>query len=380
MLEQSDDFWLVDSTLRDGEQAAGVAFTAREKQRIAGALAAAGVREIECGTPAMGEAEIEAMQHITRMRLPCRLTAWCRARTDDMDAAVRSGVDALHVSLPGSSTLWQSLGYTEARVLDRMAYAVEYGRRHFAFVSLGLQDASRSDEMFLMRAATVAAELGVNRLRLADTVGVWNPFQVQSLMAKLRHVAPVLALGFHGHNDLGMATANTVAARVAGASSADVTVNGLGERAGNAPLDEVVMAMQISLKAPCGIDLSQLHALATLVARAARRAIPANKPITGRAAFRHESGIHVHSWLRDRTTYEAFAPESVGHRRSRLVIGKHSGRTALRYALQTQGVEVTATQLSSLLTLVRSTAERRKRPLSVRRLVQLAREAGYVEH
>jgi homocitrate synthase NifV len=293
-----------------------------------------------------------------------------------VDAAARTGVDGLHISLPGSASHLKNLGQTQSWVLDRMASMVEYGRRSFTFISVGLQDASRGEEAFLLRAAAVAAELRVNRLRLADSIGVWNPFQVQAMITKLRQWKPELSLGFHAHNDLGMATANTLAARVAGASSVDVTVNGLGERAGNAPLEEVVMAMHVSLDECCGIDLRQLRKLAVLVARASRRAIPESKPITGRAAFRHEAGIHVHGWLRDRSSYEAFTPESVGGRGSSIVIGKHSGRATLRYALEAQGVEVTDTQLSSLLTLVRSNAESRKRPLTLRQLVALAREVG----
>ena len=257
-----------------------------------------------------------------------------------------------------------------------MASLVEYGRRNFAFISVGLQDSSRGEEAFLLRAAVVAAELKVNRLRLADTVGVWNPFQVEATITKLRQSLPELPLGFHAHNDLGMATANTLAARTAGVVSADVTVNGLGERAGNAPLEEVVMAMHVSQGESCGIERDHLRSLAALVARASRRPIPEGKPVTGRAAFRHASGIHVRGWLRDPSTYEAFTPESVGRRGSRIVIGKHSGRAALRHALETQGVEVTATQLTSLLTLVRSNAESRKRPLSLRQLILLAQEVG----
>jgi len=172
-----------------------------------------------------------------------------------------------------------------------------------------------------------------------------------------------------------MATANTLAALAAGSASADVTVNGLGERAGNAPLEEVVMALEVSLGQPSGIDRRALGRLARLVARASGRPIPPGKPITGRAAFRHESGIHVQSLLRDRTTYEAFDPRSIGRRASQIVIGKHSGRAALRHALRDQGLDVDAGQLEQLLPRVRAAAERCKRPLSPRELLRLARKA-----
>jgi homocitrate synthase NifV len=164
-------------------------------------------------------------------------------------------------------------------------------------------------------------------------VGVWNPFQAHAVVLALRDRVRGLSLGFHGHNDLGMATANSLAALLAGAASADVTVNGLGERAGNAPLEEVVMAMRVTLGRATGIDTHRLGELSALVARASGRTLPTNKPITGDDAFRHESGIHVHALLADHRAYEPFPAKTVGHRPTEIVLGKHSGAAAVRAVL-----------------------------------------------
>jgi homocitrate synthase NifV len=364
-------FYLVDTTLRDGEQAPGVVFSKREKASIARTLSAAGVAEIEVGTPAMGEDEVRAIRGVVRLRLPSRLTAWCRASPPDLEAAARSGVDSVHVSLPASNLHLRGLKKTRSWVLDQMASIVQRAREDFAFISIGMQDASRADPGFLVRSAKAACLLGVDRFRLADTVGVWNPFQVHALVAELRRVVPRLPLGFHGHNDLGMATANTLAAVTAGAASADVTVNGLGERAGNAALEEVVMAVGVSLGRPCGIDPRRLAELSAMVAHASGRPLPESKPITGAGVFRHESGIHVQALLADQRTYEPFPPDTVGQSDRQFLLGKHSGRAAVRHAMRSIGISLDDRQAASLLPLVRAQSQRTKGPVSPHHLAQM---------
>jgi homocitrate synthase NifV len=172
-------------------------------------------------------------------------------------------------------------------------------------------------------------------LRLADTVGVWTPFEVDRLFRDLLRCHPALSLGFHGHNDLGMATANALAAARAGAEWVDVTVNGLGDRAGNVPLAELAVAVETCLKRPTGIHLDQLAPLSALVATACGEALPMDKPVVGERVFRHEAGIHVHGLLRDRLSYQPFLPESVGRTREHLESGPHSGRTARRFCSST---------------------------------------------
>lgn len=306
----------VDTTLRDGEQAPGVRFTIDQKVAIAASLADLGVEELETGTPAIGGDHLVAMQEIASLELPCRLTAWCRAREDDLRAAIAAGVDAVHFSVPTSEILLAAFGKSHAWVMHTLTELTPWARDRFEFVSIGAQDASRSAPEFLVQLAIVAADLGANRLRIADTVGLWNPWQTQQVIQGIREAVPDLPLGFHGHNDFGLATANTLAAHLAGARYLDVTVGGLGERAGNASLEQVAAALRATAGVEHGLKMKSFLQLGRLVAAAASREIPPDRPLTGSAAFTHESSIHVFAQAHDDRSYEPLSPESVGQTRT----------------------------------------------------------------
>jgi homocitrate synthase NifV len=250
---------------------------------------------------------------------------------------------------------------------------VARARDHFGFVSVGGQDASRARSPVLNRFLDATAAAGVDRIRLADTVGCLNPMQTRRLIAHAVARVPDIVIGFHAHNDLGMATANAIAALDAGAGALDVTVNGLGERAGNASLDEVVAAARSTLGRDLGVDMRRLTALGQLVAAAARRSVPPAKPVTGPASFLHESGIHCAALEHDRDSFELIHPSDVGQSVPELVIGKHSGTRALQAVLARRGVVLDRSQARLLLQRVRARAMSAKRALGLDELVILSR-------
>ncbi|MER9594970.1 homocitrate synthase [Mesorhizobium sp. M0244] len=362
--------FLNDTTLRDGEQAPGVAFTTTEKLEIAESLAAAGVTEIEIGTPVMGADEIETIRAVVARCLPVRLMAWRRMTSLDLDAAIESGVHAVNLSLPASDIqLAAKLGLDKAGALQVIEHMVRRAAAAGFFVAVGCEDASRANRDHLARVIETAARAGASRVRLADTVGVLDAFSTFELVAQLVAQSPI-DLEFHAHNDLGLAAANTLAAIRAGARHASVTVLGLGERAGNAALEEVAAAMAVFDGADTGIELTALPDLAAQVAWAARRQTAAIKPVVGADVFTHKSGIHVAGLLKDSRTYQGLDPALVGRCR-RIVIGKHSGATAIAHVLSESGRDLDPDLAAAMVARVRREAAETKSTVTATQLVEL---------
>ncbi len=348
--------WIIDSTLRDGEQAPGVVFTLEEKMNIACMLSDLGVNEIEAGIPAMGKQERAEIVQMVSSQLDCRLTAWCRAVRSDIALAARSGTEGVHISFPVSDILLSVLGKTESWVMRSVEELIPFGKRYFDFVSVGALDATRANIKFLNRFSRHAADYGAHRLRLADTNGIAMPSDIRRLVSSVKKSVPGLLIDFHGHNDMGMAAANAITAFESGAEALSVTINGLGERAGNAALEQVAVALNQISPDMCDIKINQLMSACSYVAEASNRSIPVDKPVTGADIFCHESGIHCAGLIDNPMAFQPFLPENIGRTGASFVLGRHSGSKIIRHLLAEKGFVVTREQAVVLRNYIRDFA------------------------
>ena len=348
--------WLIDTTMRDGAQTPGVSFSARQRMELAELLAASGVPEIEIGIPAMGADECAAIRAVASLKLPCRLSVWCRAKLDDLEAAAACGVGAIHISVPASSIHLTTLEHDMDWARTQLWQSAEWASSRFDYVSIGAQDASRAEMRDLRAFAALACAAKADRLRLADTVGLWEPFRVAEIFESLHRHDPDLELAIHAHNDLGLAAANTLAALTHGATAGDVTVNGMGERAGNAALEAVAVALKLLHGCDCGMSLENISRLSQMTASFSRQKVPSDKPVVGSAVFRHESGIHAQAQLKDSRCYEPFPPQLVGTMASEISFGSHSGSANLCHMLAGNGYPIDREQAKKLLPLARRLA------------------------
>lgn len=366
---------IIDSTLREGEQTAGVTFSFQQKLDIVRCLVALGVDEIEIGVASPRSPELCSL--VAKASLiaqgTCRISLWSRCLIGDIRFAHYCNPDTISLSMPVSDIhLQEKLHRDRDWVLENLkrsiASALQLG---FANVSVGLEDATRADPDFLKQVSEAIAASGVSRLRLADTLGIASPRTIARLVKEIQETVSI-SVGVHTHNDFGMATANAIAALEAGAEWADATVLGLGERAGNCRLEEIVGYLTLQK----GFDRyrpEELHNLSRFVSQAAHIPIPANQPVVGEAIFTCETGLHVQGLLQNSNTYEPYKPERIGRKRT-LLFGGKTGRSAVRYGLASLGLNVTGGDAEELVTRIRNVAQLTGSPLGEQDLLLLAQQ------
>jgi 2-isopropylmalate synthase len=356
---KSSQIRIFDTTLRDGEQSPGVSLTFEDKVEIARQLSRLGVDTIEAGFPASSDGEKKVVKEIVNCKLGTEICGLARANRNDIDAAIESNVDAVHVFIPTSPVQMKyAVNMTPEQVLSATVDSIEYVKKHGLTCEFSPMDATRTQPVFLKKICQAAEKAGMDRLNVPDTVGIMIPRTMQKLIEDLRKVVNV-TISVHCHDDFGMAVANSLAAVEAGATQVHATINGLGERAGNASLEEVVMALHMIYKLKTHVNTRLLYSTSRMVATLTGLQVQANKAIVGENAFAHESGIHTRGVTVKPLTFEPIKPELVGRTR-KLVAGKLAGTRGINAELEEIGIHPTEDQLKEIVQRVKDLGDKGK--------------------
>ena len=375
---------IFDTTLRDGEQSPGFSMNTEEKIRLARQLAVLGVDIIEAGFPIASRGDLEAVRMVAREVRSVPIAALARAKKDDVSAAIEAlqpaAASRLHIFLATSDLHLQvKLNMTREQALEAIGSMIRYGRQHVAEVEFSAEDAGRTDIDFLCQVCSVAVDAGATTLNLPDTVGYAVPEEYGAMFLRVREYLgdpQGITLSAHCHDDLGMAVANSLAAVRAGVRQIECTINGIGERAGNASLEEVVVALAVrkeSFGVTTNINLEQLFPTSRMLTEITGAQVAPNKAVVGANAFAHEAGIHQDGIIKNPLTYEIISPQAVGVPARSLVLGKHSGRNALKMSLRDLGYEPSSSELAECYRRVTALADKSKQ-VRQRDLVAIAHE------
>jgi homocitrate synthase NifV len=346
-----DQISVVDTTLRDGEQAPGVSFSEQEKINIVKKLDQAGVDIIEIGVPAAGQKECEMIESVLDLNLDAQIFTWNRMRLADVKAALSCGSRNLHVSVPVSDIqINKKLGRDKDWVLEKTEEVLSFCLEKNCQVTVGAEDASRADRGFLFKFYDLVQSYNVQRVRYADTLGILSPMETYKKMKEIKDSFK-LDIDFHAHNDFGLATANALNAYKAGVRNISCTINGIGERAGNTAVEEIIMALKYIEEVKIDFDLTKLMELSKVVEKASGIKMSQNKAIVGRDVFAHESGIHVDGLLKDEENYQFFSPEDIG-RTKKIVLGKSSGSSGVVYKFRELGLDINQQQADDILEIL----------------------------
>lgn len=354
-----DNIKFYDTTLRDGEQTPGVCLGPFEKLEIAKKLDELKIDQIEAGFPIVSEQEREAIRGIVKEDLNADIIVLSRAKTQDIDAALDCDVDGI-ITFMGTSDIHLKHKFKAGseKAIEMALNSVEYAKDHGLYVAFSAEDATRTELDFLKDIYSKVADVGADRIHIADTVGSINPHAMNYLVSELKKTLS-LDIALHCHNDFGLAVANCISGLLAGANYISTTVNGIGERAGNTSLEELIMALKLLYGLDLGFNTEVIYDLSKTVEKYTNVNISKSKPIVGKNVFRHESGIHVNAVIEEPLTYEPFDPDMVGHSRQ-IVLGKHSGCRAVKAKVEEFDVDVSEYELCQIVELVKKNREEGK--------------------